>query len=92
MAELAAGNTAMIYNASTSVDSSGESQENPAYTLLKFPMQIGNIIEDVYYGGEIAIIIALAYLFGVFFTAELLRVVKRKYWAAINAWKERKSS
>ena len=92
MAELSAGRTSFIYNSTGSIDLTGESQDNPAYEALKLPILIGDAIEDIYNGGAISIIIALSYLFGVFFIAELLRVVKRKYWAQINAKKASKSS
>ncbi|MFX0100421.1 MAG: PHP domain-containing protein [Candidatus Hodarchaeota archaeon] len=92
MTELAAGNTAMIYNGSVSIDETGEGQGNPAYEILKLPMWFGDVFEDIYYGGIETIVIALLYLFGVFFTAEALRILKRKYWAFINARKASKSS
>jgi hypothetical protein len=82
----------IVYNGSVSIDETGESQENPAYTILKFPMWVSDLAEDIYNGGELTIVIALLYLFGVFFTAEGLRIVKRKYWALINSKKERKLS
>ena len=90
-------NTTLIYESlegdtvtSGSVDYSGEPSDNPAYLAVEPIAIIGNTFEQIYNGGTMTIVLAVLYLMGAFFAAELLRVAKRRYWHHINNRKIKK--
>jgi hypothetical protein len=45
----------------------------------------GNLFEDIATDSTLTLVLALVYLFGAFFVAEGLRIVKRRYWENMNA-------
>jgi hypothetical protein len=63
---------------------------NPDATWLRLPILFGQMIEVLADEGNdaVAITIGMSWLFGAFFTAEGLRIVKRKYWIAVNSKKK----
>jgi hypothetical protein len=65
---------------------------NPDAEWLRLPLLFGQMIEALTDDGEdaVAIVLGLSWLFGAFFVAEGLRIVKRKYWLAVNSKKEGK--
>jgi len=59
---------------------------NPDAEWLRLPILFGQMIEELTDEGEdaVAIVLGLAWLFGAFFIAEVLRIVKHRYWLLVN--------
>nr|MDO8112228.1 hypothetical protein [Candidatus Sigynarchaeota archaeon] len=87
MAQLHAKNTSFIYNYAGSPDYTLPPVDNPVYSIVAPIMYFGQAFEDIYQGGTLTLIMGLSYLFSGFFIAEVLRVVKRRYWEFINTKK-----
>nr|MDO8084569.1 PHP domain-containing protein [Candidatus Sigynarchaeum springense] len=85
MAQLAIRNTTIIYNHTGSRDYTKPPMDNPAYLVLKPVVMFGNLFEDIATDSTLTLVLGLSYLFGAFFVAEALRIVKRRYWAVVNA-------
>jgi hypothetical protein len=87
-AQLASHNTtidSVIYNSTGSRDYTKPPSDNPWFLLLKPVVMFGNLFEDIATDSTLTLVLGLSYLFGAFFVAEALRVVKRRYWEVANA-------
>jgi hypothetical protein len=93
-AQLAMHNTtinSVIYNSTGSHDYTKPPTDNPWFLAVKPVVMFGNLFEDIATDSTLTLVLALSYLFGAFFVAEILRVVKRIYWESINAREAEKS-
>ncbi|MBN2150108.1 MAG: PHP domain-containing protein [Candidatus Lokiarchaeota archaeon] len=91
MAQLAIRNTTIIHNTTGSRDYTKPPTDNPAYLALKPVIMFGELFEDIATDSTLTLVLGLLYLYGAFFVAEALRIVKRRYWEAINARPAEKS-
>ncbi|MEX2728394.1 MAG: PHP domain-containing protein, partial [Candidatus Sigynarchaeum springense] len=87
LAQLAIRNTTIVYNQTGSLDYTKPPSDNPAFLILKPVIMFGNLFEDIATDSTLTLVLGLSYLFGAFFVAEALRIVKRRYWEVVNAKK-----